>query len=356
MAVAAISVVAAVAALGHRQIKDVWKEEVTKDWNAVNKTEAFQEWKAEFNKQYADSEVEAHAFLTFVENWQRINEFNMAGEEGYTLALNQFGDLNEDEFKLYVHGHTGSCLRPNEDRKTLILPESAPNSNAPVSIDWTDHNGSYVTPVKNQGSCGSCWAFSTTGSLEGRASIKNKLTGNAIVSLSEQQLVDCSTSYGNQGCQGGLMDDAFKYIKATGGLCSEDEYAYTGKDGTCQASSCGTLYDPITSFNDVSPSSFQSMEEAVSAGPVAIAIEADSFAFQFYHSGVFTGNCKTKLDHGVLAVGYGELSGQKYWKVKNSWGSSWGMSGYILVCKECGKNGNDGQCGLLMQPSYPIPV
>jgi len=358
MAAAAFSVIAAAAAvsrMGHRQLQNSWKQEVTKDWNAVNKTEVFEEWKADFNKQYKDIEEETHAFLTFVENWKRINDFNTAGKEGYTLRLNQFGDLNEDEFKLYVHGHTGSCLGPNVDRKSLILPETSPNVNAPAAIDWTNQTGgSFVTAVKNQGSCGSCWAFSTTGSLESRASIKHNLTGDAIVSLSEQQLVDCSGSYGNQGCEGGLMDDAFKYIKEEGGLCSEDEYKYTGKDGTCQASSCQTLYDPITSYKDVTGSSYQSMEEAVAEGPVSIAIEADTFAFQFYHGGVFTGNCGTKLDHGVLAVGYGEENGQKFWKVKNSWGSSWGMKGYILICKECNKNGNDGQCGMLMQPSYPI--
>merc|ERR1712087_1096434 len=224
----------------------------------------------------------------------------------------------------------------------------------PTAIDWTDNNGNYVTPVKNQGQCGSCWSFSTTGAIESRTAIANKQTGNDIVTLSEQELVDCSGSYGNQGCNGGLMDDAFKYIQKAQGLCSEQENPYTAKDGTCVASSCGTRYDAISSYSDVTPDSFASMEEAVAQGPVSIAIEANQLAFQFYSSGVFTGNCGTQLDHGVLAVGYGVDGSQKYWKVKNSWGASWGMNGYILICKECQKNGDKGECGILMQPSFPI--
>jgi len=354
MASTVLSVIVCVT-MGSDQASDVWKQEITKDWNTVNKTHAFQGWKAEFNKQYVNFAQETHAFSTFVENWRIINEFNTAGQETYTLRLNQFGDLNEDEFKLYVHGHTGSCLGPQADRQKLLIPESSPELDAPASIDWTNQNGSsFVTPVKNQGSCGSCWAFSTTGSIEGRSAIKKGLTGDAIISLSEQELVDCSGSFGNEGCSGGLMDDAFKYVMATGGLCSETEYPYTGKDGTCTASSCGTHYDNITSFKDVTPSSFSSLEAAVAEGPVSIAIEADTLMFQFYHKGVFSGNCGTKLDHGVLMVGYGESNGQKYWKVKNSWGDSWGMEGYILICRECGKNGKDGECGLLLDPSYPI--
>merc|ERR1712025_1532707 len=165
------------------------------------------------------------------------------------------------------------------------------DSEAPSSVDWTNVDGkSYVTPVKNQGQCGSCWAFSTTGSIEARTAIKNGQTGGAITSLSEQQLV---------GCSGGLMDNAFKYVEASGGLCSESEYAYTGRDGTCKSSSCGTFYDPISSYSDVTADSATSLEAAVAAGPVSIAIEADQSAFQFYSSGVLTGLCGDRLDHGV---------------------------------------------------------
>merc|ERR1712174_101257 len=166
------------------------------------------------------------------------------------------------------------------------------------SIDWTNVDGkSYVTAVKNQGSCGSCWAFSTTGSLESRYAIKHDVTGTEIPTLSEQELVDCSKAEGNEGCNGGLMDDAFKYVEKPGGLCSEAEYKYTARDGTCKSTSCGTKYYGINSYTD--------METAVAAGPVSIAVDASGTTWQFYRGGVVDGSCGTRLDHGVLAVGYG---------------------------------------------------
>merc|ERR1712113_1115246 len=233
----------------------------------------------------------------------------------------------------------GSCMKKRSVAQRVAMNPITPDVNAPTSIDWTNNDGkSYVTPVKNQGQCGSCWAFSTTGSIESRSAIKNGQTGASITTLSEQQLVDCSGSYGNMGCNGGLMDDAFKYVEANGGLCSEEEYPYTAKDGSCQKSKCTTKYDPISSYSDVKADNVADLEAAVAEGPVSIAIEADQSAFQFYSGGVLTGTCGTRLDHGVLVVGYGETGADKFWKVKNSWGETWGMDGYILICKECDKN------------------
>jgi len=337
------------------EMKDAWKQEITYDWDNLDHTKAFEGWKQEFGKEYKDMEAEGEAFVVFMENWKMINDFNIAGEESFTMRMNQFGDLTGDAFKLYIHGHTGSCMRKRTVQERVAMEEvTLDNVDAPTSIDWTNNNGNYVTPVKNQGQCGSCWAFSTTGSIESRSAIANKQTGSSITTLSEQQLVDCSGSYGNQGCNGGLMDDAFKYVESSKGLCSEKEYPYTARDGTCKSSSCGTKYDPISSYKDVSADSMSSLEAAVAEGPVSIAIEADQSAFQFYSGGVLTGLCGTRLDHGVLVVGYGTSGSQEYWKVKNSWGTTWGMEGYILICKDCGKNGNKGECGILMEPSYPV--
>jgi len=333
-----------------------WRQEHVQEWESLNHVDAWENWKAAFGKNYNDMEEDAYRFLQFLDNWKMINEHN-SGDASFTLGMNQFGDLSLEEFQYHVHGHMGGCVHPNEPEPAYKF-DSVPKTvgDNPTAVDWTNVNGaSYVTPVKNQGQCGSCWAFSTTGSLESRYAIANKVTGKDITTLSEQQLVDCSKAEGNQGCNGGLMDDAFKYVEKEGGLCSEAEYKYTAKDGTCKATSCGTKYYGIKSYTDVKKDSYSDMETAVVAGPVSIAVDASGTTWQFYRGGVVDSNCGTRLDHGVLAVGYGVDKSQKFWKVKNSWGETWGEEGYIRLCKECGKNGNKGECGLLEQPSFPVP-
>jgi hypothetical protein len=349
--------------LGAASAKSTWRDTV-KDWVSVDHAGAFKEWRAEFNKEYETMEEESYRFLQFLSNWEKINQHNQ-GNYTWTLALNQFGDLSEDEFRYQVHGHSDSCLTAKEPSPTfkwdgslkmdaIILPGKL-NAN-PTEIDWTNKDGkSYVTAVKNQGSCGSCWAFSTTGSLESRYAIAHDVTGKEIPTLSEQELVDCSSAEGNQGCNGGLMDDAFKYVEKEKGLCSEEEYPYTGKTGrVCESRKCSKRYVPISTYTDVKEDNEEDMETAVAAGPVSIAVDAAGLTWQFYNDGVVTKTCGTRLDHGVLAVGYGEEKGTKFWKVKNSWGASWGEDGYIRLCKECEANGRKGQCGILEQPSFPV--
>jgi len=150
------------------------------------------------------------------------------------------------------------------------------------------------------------------------------------------------------------MDAAFKYIHSEGGLCTESAYPYKGVDGTCEATSCGTKHDDIASYSDVTVDDEAALETATVSGCVSIGIEADQSAFQFYSSGVLTGTCGTSVDHGVLVVGYGTTGSQEYWKVKNSWGTSWGEEGYVLICKDCNKNGSKGECGIYTGPSYPV--
>eukprot|EP00483_Globobulimina_turgida_P009531 UN09550 len=240
-------------------MKDAWRQEITFDWENLDHAASFESWKKEFGKKYVDMTAEAAAFITFLDNWKLINDFNIAGEHSFTMRVNQFSDMTGDEFKLYIHGHSGSCMQKRSVRQRVAMRPFTPEVDAPTSIDWTNNGGNYVTPVKNQGQCGSCWAFSTTGSLESRFAIANKQTGSAITSLSEQQLVDCSGSYGNNGCNGGLMDNAFKYIESSKGLCSETEYPYTARNGVCKSSSCGTKYDPISSYKDVTSDSESSL-------------------------------------------------------------------------------------------------
>lgn len=179
-----------------------------------------------------------------------------------------------------------------------------------------------------------------------------KLKTGKLISLSEQEVVDCDTKGEDQGCNGGLMDDAFKFIIKNGGLTTEANYPYTAADGTCNTHKSGSHAATITGYEDVPANSEAALLKAVAKQPVSVAIDAGGFAFQFYSSGVFTGDCGTDLDHGVAAVGYGTTSdGTKYWLVKNSWGSSWGEKGYIRMERDV--DAKEGLCGIAMQASYP---
>jgi len=279
-------------------------------------------------------------FEIFKTNMDKITEHNK-GDHSWTMGITQFSDMTPEEFKSYVN--CGSMK--HKPSKTKFDAPKDWNKTVASSIDWVAKGA--VTPVKNQGQCGSCWAFSTTGAIEGRSYISS----GELTSLSEQDLVDCSKQ--NSGCNGGLMDYGFAFVESNAGLCTEDDYPYLAyQEWRCREDGC-TKHDPISSYVDV-VSNTAALEAACSEGPVAIAIEADQSAFQQYESGVMTGYCGTSLDHGVLLVGYGTDGSDDYWKVKNSWGSSWGESGYIRLCRNCGANKGQGQCGILLSASYPI--
>jgi len=212
----------------------------------------------------------------------------------------------------------------------------------PLAVDWRTKG--IVTPIKNQGQCGSCWAFSATGSMEAACAMK---TG-ALISLSEQQLMDCSTKEGDNSCEGGLMDYAFQFVMDNQGICSEDSYPYKAVDEACQKT-C-TSVSTITGFKDIPQGDEDALYQAVAMQPISIAIEADQAIFQGYQKGILSGKCGTNLDHGVLIVGYGVDATTKtnYWIVKNSWGDAWGEAGYVRMIR-----GND-ECGLALAASYPV--
>jgi len=252
------------------------------------------------------------------------------------MGVNKFTDYSEAEYKMML----GFKSIQGGETKEVHL-KAATN---PTSVDWRTKGA--VTPVKNQGQCGSCWAFSTTGSLEGANFIK---TG-VLDSLSEQNLVDCSKL--NHGCNGGSMVLAMNYSK-THPLDSEASYPYTGVDGTCDYNQANGEVAAKTAVSVPSKNAPQ-LETAVAQQPVSIAIEADQSVFQSYTSGVLdSAACGTNLDHGVLIVGYGtDATAGPYWIVKNSWGADWGMDGYVNIAKDT-KAGTAGICGINMQPAYP---
>jgi len=310
--------------------------------------DAFEKFIRDYEKQYASEEEKALKYGVFKENRIYISRLNQEYPETQ-FDINEFADMTHDEFAdSYLTKGTRPSLKQMWGAEHLGT-HTYSGAALPSSVDWTTKGA--VTPIKNQGQCGSCWAFSSTGSTEGAWQIA---TGK-LVSLSEQQLVDCSKAEGNQGCSGGLMDNAFKYYESNA-VCTEESYPYQGSGGQCKASSCtdGIPAGGVKGFKDVAKDDMNALMEAVSMGPVSIAIEADKGVFQFYRGGVLTQKCGTNLDHGVLLVGYGSENGKDYWKVKNSWGPSWGSEGYINLERGSSPDGAAGECGLLQQPSYPI--
>jgi len=310
-------------------------------------TSAFEAFVKKFEKTYKTAEEYAMRFAIFVENRIYIHRMNMEHSSA-TFAVNEFADMTWHEFRSIYVGGFKSSLAKRWNGLTHLGTHKYSGAELPKEVDWTTKGA--VTPVKNQGQCGSCWAFSTTGAMEGAWQIA---TGK-LTSLSEQQLVDCSKKEGNMGCGGGLMDNGFKFGEENE-MCTEESYPYKAANGECKTScTTGIPKGDITGFTDVQPDDEQALMEAVSKGPVSIAIEADHQAFQFYSGGVLKKACGTQLDHGVLLVGYGESNGVKFWKVKNSWGSNWGAEGYIELEMENSPDGKAGECGLMSQPSFPV--
>ena len=319
--------------------------------------ERFQQWSVDHNIELPSSED--GRFMHMLANW-RDNDHLIAETNSknlsYTLGHNQFSAFNREEFRALMNFEYNSALIGATEESKVVSSGlmTQVGLSAPASVDWRSKGA--VTPVKDQGQCGSCWSFSTTGALEGAYAIKNA----NLVSFSEQQLVDCDyirAGGTSLGCNGGDMSSAMDWIGKNNGLCTESAYPYvsgtTKTNGACQKSCSIVSGSDVSKPVDVAANSDSAMMTAIAQQPVSIAIEADQSSFQLYKSGVFTGSCGTNLDHGVLLVGYGTMSAGDYYILKNSWSNTWGDGGYMYIGRGSQYNGGKGQCGLLMQGVYP---
>ncbi|KAK1357894.1 Vignain [Heracleum sosnowskyi] len=284
-------------------------------------------------------------FNVFKANARHVHNTNKL-DKPYKLTLNKFADMTNYEFRSFY----GSKISHHR----MFRGERLGNSNfmyenvedIPPSVDWRARGA--VTDVKDQGQCGSCWAFSAVVGVEGI----NFIRTNKLVSLSEQELVDCDTEV-NQGCNGGMMDGAFDFIKKKGGIITEDQYPYQAIDKPCDLTKVNSPAVSIDGHENVPANDENALLKAAANQPVSVAIDARGIDFQLYSKGVFNGVCGNDLDHGVAVVGYGtEPDGTNYWIVKNSWGSSWGENGYLRMQR--GVPAKEGICGIAMEASYPI--
>jgi len=287
-------------------------------------------YRLKHGKSYTVAETE-YRFGLYLQAVKRVAEKN--AKNTWRSAVNKFSDLTIEEFKAKYLGFRPSSNEAKQYEWSLLNKEPSND------VDWRTTEG-VVTGVKDQRSCGSCWAFSATGALEGASKLQAKVDGD----YSEQQLVDCSTSYGNEGCDGGLMNQAFDYV-IDNGITTEKAYPYKGVDQKCK-SKVGDF--KITSYDNVPPNSSPALANACDQQPVAVAIEADEI--MEYESGIFADkSCGDALDHGVLLVGYTK----DIWIVKNSWGTSWGEEGYIRFSRSAISDKQGGICGILSAASYP---
>ncbi|CAG2101481.1 unnamed protein product, partial [Medioppia subpectinata] len=361
----------------------------------------FDEFKAQYQRLYEGAGEESARRAIFTENYERIIAHNLeadAGQHTYRLAVNQFADWTNTEYRRSLLGY-----KHRQQPHNVSVYTGTGFAALPDTVDWRTKG--VVTPVKNQKQCGSCWAFSAVASIEGQ----HALSTSKLVSLSEQNLVDCSRAEGNEGCEGGLMDDAFEYVIKNKGIDTEQSYPYRAIDEKClfKPRSVGAT---VTGFKDIQSGSESALQSAVATvgpisvaidassftfqmyssgvyndkscgnkqedldhgvtavgygsalqsavatvGPISVAIDASSFTFQMYSSGVYNdkscGNKQEDLDHGVTAVGYGVFEGKPYWLVKNSWDTTWGQKGYIFMSRN-----QDNQCGIATDSSFPTGV
>jgi len=298
--------------------------------------QAWEDYKLDFDKRYT-AEEEAMRYANWKKTTEEVELHNAQYSHEFTQAVNELSDLTDEEFEKYYLGYK---MASEPDNATLHVPSNDP---IPNNIDWRQQG--LVTGVKNQGRCGSCYSFSASGALEG-AWAKSRGT---LPNLSESQIVDCSGRWGNHGCQGGRFQSSWQYLGAVGGDESEQAYPYVPRKGYCKFQR-SRVVAKVRDYRNVRGES--SLTNALaSVGPVSVAIDAGTRSFRSYRGGVFYDpSCSsTRMNHAVLAVGYGSEGGRDYYLVKNSWSGSWGAGGYIKMSRNRGNN-----CGIASDAAYPI--
>eukprot|EP00040_Diaphanoeca_grandis_P013980 m.70690 g.70690 ORF g.70690 m.70690 type:complete len:438 (-) comp24260_c0_seq4:207-1520(-) len=301
---------------------------------------SFGEFIIYFNKMYTPLEKKIRRII-YERNFNLIKKHNLdPASFPLRFGINTFSDLTPIEFHLLISRR----MPPRPKVRSMGTSTRLVETNV-TAIDWRTKGA--VTGVKAQGTCGACWAFATTGAVEGAY----KIATGTLRSVSEQQILDCNRNSVDKGCDGGTMVEAYTYIKNNKGIDSESDYKYTGDAAEpCSATKQKRAVAQISGFANVVADNEQQLAAAVALQPVSVAIEADQATFQHYRSGVISDNCGTQLNHAVLVVGFTP----DYWILKNSWGTDWGEQGYFRIARDSPVNGNKGVCGIAMTPSYPL--
>ncbi|KAM3406136.1 hypothetical protein ACQJBY_000280 [Aegilops geniculata] len=327
----------------------------------------FHRWMSAHGRTYHSAAEKLRRFEVYRRNVDFIDASNRDAERlGYELGENEFTDLTNEEFMArYVGGAYGGAGDGGGLITTLagdVAEGAASSKNAiegdgnltmtasdpPRQFDWREHG--VVTPAKQQGACGCCWAFAAAATVESL----NKINGGELVDLSVQELVDCSTGVFSSPCGYGFPKSALQWIKSKGGLLTEAEYPYLAKRGRCAVHDAARRIGKITGVQEVQPGSSESaLALAVLGRPVTVQIDGSGPVLQNYKSGVYRGPCTTSQNHVVTIVGYGVTgAGEEYWIAKNSWGQTWGQKGFFFVRR--GADGPRGLCGIAMYGAYPV--